>query len=256
MEPELLEASARHPGLPAPDATLAAFVAEKRAAAGDAPVDLDGLVVAHAAACGDQAAVAEIHALLAGLRPALRRTGADEQLLNELLADLPGELVTPREGAAPRILGYSGKGPLGAWLRVIAARALVERRRKIRPSVPIEEEVGGALARTHDPELELLKRTYKAQLERAFRDAFASLSAEERLLLIQHHKDGLNVDKLAALHGVHRATAARRVAAARDAFTREVRAVLARELAVGHETFDSIVRLVQSELSLHLSRYG
>lgn len=256
MDPALLEATSRHPGLPAPDAALSAFVAEKRQAAGDVALDLDGLVVAHAAARGAPAAVAEVQALLAGLRSGLRRTGADEQLIAELLAELPAELVSPRDGAAPRILGYSGKGPLGAWLRVVAARALVERRRKVRPSVPIEEEVGGALARTHDPELELLKRTYKAELERAFRDAFAALPSEERLLLVQHHKDGLSVDKLAALHGVHRATAARRVAAARETFTREVRAVLARELAVGNETFDSIVRLVQSELSLHLSRYG
>lgn len=62
--------------------------------------------------------------------------------------------------------------------------------------------------------------------------------SDHRPLLVQHHKDGLSVDQLAALYGVHRATAARRVAAARDAFSREVRTVLSRNLAVGGETFD------------------
>lgn len=169
---------------------------------------------------------------------ALRRTGATDALITELLSELPADLVGPRAQGEPRILGYSGKGPLGAWLRVVAVRSLVERRRRERTSTSLEDEVSESVIGANDPELELLKHTYKTELERALRTAFGALEPNARLLLVQHHKDGLSVDQLAALYGVHRATAARRVAAARDAFSREVRTVLSRNLAVGGETFD------------------
>jgi RNA polymerase sigma-70 factor, ECF subfamily len=239
----------------APEATLEAFLARRIAAAGGETLDQGGLALAFRASRGEPGAVEEVAKLLSGLRGALRRTGAQEAEVEELVAELPAELLAPREGALPRILGYSGKGALGAWLRVVAVRMLVERRRKQRPEGALEEEVGERVSDAHDPELELLRRTYRAELERAFKQAFGSLEPNARLLLVQHHVDGLGVDQLAALHGVHRATAARRVAAARDAFSEEVRAVLSRELAVGGETYESIVRLVRSDLSLHLSRY-
>lgn len=256
MSSPLHEASAKRPGLPAPDAALEAWVAGRAEAARGEPLDFDGLLVAFHASRGQPQAVSEIERLLDGLRPSLRRTGASDAQITSLVEDLPAELLSPRADAEPRVLGYSGRGPLGAWLRVIAVRALVERRRKERPTTALEDDLGEKAVLARDPELELLKRTYKTELERAFRVAFGALEPDARLLLVQHHKDGLNVDALAALHGIHRSTAARRVASARDAFSREVRAALTRELSVGGETFDSIVRLVQSELSLHLSRWS
>jgi RNA polymerase sigma-70 factor, ECF subfamily len=232
------------------------FLGERAAASPGETLDREGLSLAFRASRGEAPAVAEVVTLLAGLRGALRRTGASDAQIDELLAELPADLLGPREGADARILGYSGRGALGAWLRVVAVRALVERRRKERPMGSLEEELGERVSGAHDPELELLRRTYRAEIEGAFKRAFGALDASARLLLVQHHVDGLSVDQLAALHGVHRATAARRVAAAREAFSTEVRAVLSRELAVGAETYESIVRLVRSDLSLHLSRYG
>ncbi|MCW5807996.1 MAG: transcriptional regulator, partial [Deltaproteobacteria bacterium] len=111
------------------------------------------------------------------------------------------------------------------------------------------------LAAPDDPELALLRRTYAAEFRTAFAAAVSALAPEDRLLLRQHHVDGLGIDRLAALHGCHRATAARRVAAARTAVFETVRRRLLSNLRIGGQTFDSLLRLVQSELDLSIHRY-
>ena len=262
MKAALARARVAHPELPAPDAAFQALLALKGEALADGlqgdggagGLAVEDLFLAFRASQGHPAAVAAIRQRLSALRGALVRTGAPEQLIQDVLAELPGDLLSPRDGAEPRILGYSGKGPLAAWLRVVAVRAVVERRRSAARRED-DQEFAGRLVESYDPELGLLRKKYAAELQRALADSFGALSDEHRLVLRQHHCDGLSIDRLAALHGVHRATAARRVSAAREELLAGARSVLARELRIGEETFDSIVRLVRSEISIHLSRY-
>lgn len=249
------------PDLPSPDEAFVAAVEARAAHDGaGAPrleeLRVDDLFVVHHAVRGQARAVAHVTSLVAGLRAALRRTGASEQAIADLCAELPADLLAEREGLPPRILGYSGRGPLGAWIRVVAVRTIVERRRKDRREPRSAGEVGERAAATHDPELDLLRRRYADELTTAFAASFDRLDADERLLLQQHHVDGLSIDRLAVLHGVHRATAARRVAAARDALFEGVRDILRHELRIGDETFDSIVRLVKSEIEINLDRHA
>lgn len=255
MKEALARAAAAHPELPAPDAAFEQVIAS-RVDAGTplAELHVADLFLAFHASRGQPLAVAALGRLLEALRAPLRRTGADEQTVSDLLADLPTDLVAPREDVPPRLLGYSGKGPLGAWLRVVAVRTVVERRRSSGRK-DADEIVAERVVGAHDLELELLRRLYAAELQAAFAGAFARLDDGQRLLLRQHHVDGLGIDRIAALHGIHRATAARRAAAAREALLDAVRAILMEKLTIGAPTFDSIVRLVRSEISIHLSRY-
>lgn len=255
MNSVLAAALAAHPELPPPDAQFEAFVRERGEGPEPGGVEVGDLFVAYHAARGEAAAVAAVRVLLSGLRGALKKTGASEALVDEVLAELPADLVAPRAGAAPRIAGYSGRGPLGGWLRVVAVRAIVERRKR-EPRPAREVDTYAEAAALHDPELELLRRTYAEKIESALARAFGSLPEDQQLLLRQHHTDGLSIDRLAVMHGIHRATAARRVAAARESLAREVRGLLTRELRIGEQTFDSIFRLVKSEISVHLSRYA
>ncbi len=171
-----------------------------------------------------------------------------------MLADLPADLLSPRDGAAPRIDGFSGRGPLGAWLRVVAVRAVVERRRRL-GLAPEDDDVADLAAPSLDPELALLRRRYAAEFRAAFTAAIADLAAADRALLRQHHLDGVSLDFLARLHGLHRATVARRLAAIRAALFTAVRDRLLGELRIGGQTFDSILRLVQDELDWTIERY-
>jgi RNA polymerase sigma-70 factor, ECF subfamily len=70
--------------------------------------------------------------------------------------------------------------------------------------------------------------------------------------LRQHALDGLSIDRLAALHKVHRATAARWVEAARTAALEHTRLALGRRLRVGPDELESVMRLVRSQLDITL----
>ena len=99
-----------------------------------------------------------------------------------------------------------------------------------------------------------LRRTYAREFREAFAAAITELAPEDRALLRQHHIDGVGLDALALLHGVHRATAARRLAAARETIFLKVRRRLLHDLNVGNATVDSILRIVQSDLDLSIDR--
>lgn len=86
------------------------------------------------------------------------------------------------------------------------------------------------------------------------RAALASLSEELRALLRYSLLDGWNVDRIGALYGVHRATAARRVAVARDQLADAIRKDLSSRLSIPVDEVDSVVRLVQSRIDVSLSR--
>ena len=86
------------------------------------------------------------------------------------------------------------------------------------------------------------------------RTALAALPDQPRALLRYSVVDGWTVERIGALYGVHRTTAARRVAAAREELGSAIRAELAARLAISVGDVDSIVRLVQSRIDVSLER--
>jgi RNA polymerase sigma-70 factor, ECF subfamily len=243
------------PDLPSPDAAFVEALHDQVADAAELPLlHVGDLFLAHHVLRGEIRAVAAVRAMLDVLRAPLRRTGASDELIAEVLADLPADLVVRRATGEPMLAGYAGRGPLAGWLRVIAVRTLVERRRRTGASV--DDDLVAELATPElDPELAVLRRHYAGELKTAFLAALAALDPVDLLLLRQRYLDGLGIDRLAALHGIHRATAARRLAAARSDLSERVRRRLLDKLRVGGATLDSIIRLVGSELELSLDRY-
>jgi RNA polymerase sigma-70 factor (ECF subfamily) len=74
------------------------------------------------------------------------------------------------------------------------------------------------------------------------------------LLLKQHLIYRLTVDQLGALYHLHRATAARRLAKARQALLDGARASLARRLGVPAAELASAMELVASRLEVSIER--
>lgn len=249
------ELSRLWPELPPPDEVFDAWLQQRAGGSIEiAELHAADLFVVHHALRGHARAVAAIRGHLAQLRPVLRRTGAAASLIDELIDELPFELLEPRAGAQPRLAAYAGRGPLAGWLRVVAVRTLVDRRR--RGGVQLDDGVLEELAAAElGPELTMLRLRYRDELAAAVIAAVAALEPRQRLLLRQHYLDGLGIDQLAALHGIHRATAARRLAALREELAVAVRGRLVAKLGIGDGTLDSIVRLVGSELELGLDQY-
>ena len=76
----------------------------------------------------------------------------------------------------------------------------------------------------------------------------------ERNLLKQSVLFGATVDDLGALYKVHRATAARWIAAAREHLVEETRQRMIAHLRIGPAEYDSILELIHSQLDVSVSR--
>ena len=100
-----------------------------------------------------------------------------------------------------------------------------------------------------------LREVYRAELRASFEEATERLTDHERNLLRYAFVDELGVDALAAVYKIHRATAARRLSAARDSLGKHLREVLTERLRVTDTELGSIVRLVLSSVDLTVGRY-
>ena len=187
-----------------------------------------------------------VEAALAGMRAASGQVDEVKQLLREQL------FVGP--DGQPTLTGYSGRGALGGWLRVTAVRvALRVLRRDQQSASPSPDLIETLPASDRDPELEHLKIRYRLEFKEAFEAAVQQLGRRERSLLRYHHVDGLTVDEIGELYHVHRATAARWVAKARDAVLAGTRRELGARLRLQRGEYESIMRLIQSQLHVSLS---
>ncbi len=165
--------------------------------------------------------------------------------------------TTPGPEGRPRIATYTGQGFLQNWLRVTATRTFIDccRTHDEPPEVPIRSELVAVLPEPKgDPELALLKREHMTHFKASFAEAVAALDGADRLLLKQHLVERLTIDQLGALYHLHRASAARRIAKARDALLLATRIALARRLGVPPERLASVLELVASRLEASIER--
>jgi len=134
---------------------------------------------------------------------------------------------------------------------VIALRAAIDLRRRNPHAVedPPREQEDPATA---DPETGYLKDRYREAFNTAFRGAVAALGSEQRELLRLHFVDGLTLDQLAARMGVHRATVARRVGAAREAVADEAHRLLHAALGASESELASLAWVMRSQIDLSL----
>lgn len=164
-------------------------------------------------------------------------------------------LVAPPDGRAPRLASYSARGSLRSWVRVVATREAARvRPRARREIVGDDDDLAAVLAGEADPELRYLKRRYREEFKRAFQAALDALDHRLRLVIQQHALDGLGIDQLAAIHGVHRSTAARWIQAAHEAVLAGTQRELMQHLRLSESEMASVMRLIASQLDVSLSR--
>lgn len=252
--------AAAWPGVTVEAEPFAAYLTERAAGraegdpvAGLAALPVADLYLAHAVLTRRPGAVERFAAeVLPAVDAPLTHLGADPARRDEL-RQVVLEAVVVGGARGPALAGYAGRSDLRGWLRSVAVRIALKAWSRERPAEPIEdwEELAEQLA---DPALAVLRDRYQDDVAVAFRDAVAALTPRQRTLLRLHHLDGLTVDELARVYAVHRATAARWVAAARDALFEETRVRLHARVGLEDSTFVSVVRLVQSQLVASLRR--
>jgi RNA polymerase sigma-70 factor (ECF subfamily) len=190
--------------------------------------------------------------LLARVPHYLARLRADDRLCDDTRQALRARLLLAPAGTAPRITQYRGLGALDAWVRVAAVRAalnLLDAEKRRGGSELPDDQV---LPAGGDLELDYLRDRYRGTFAVALKRAVAELPANDRALLRFHFVDGLTPGHIGDIYGLHRTTAMRRIAAARQLLLEATRSYVMRELHMSPSECDSLVGLVGSNLPITL----
>lgn len=151
-------------------------------------------------------------------------------------------------GEAPVLGTYRGRGPLAAFVRTVVLRIAIELQRRERETP--DEHIEDVLANSHpDPELDYMRTQYASVLRDALRTAWLALAPHDRFVLGLQLHEKLDIDAIAKLYQVHRATAYRRASTARAALIALARDAIRKQLAVGETTVDSILRIVTTSVA-------
>jgi RNA polymerase sigma-70 factor (ECF subfamily) len=257
-------ARAAWPGVELPAEAFVEYLADRidpeaDAAAALARLCLPDLWLACACARGQPGSIAAFEqAFAAELRRAFTGGKARGLDADDLRQHLRERLFVERDGRCARIASYTGEGPLRAWVRVAATRLRIDSERRrwdLQTDLPSERGAGAlAAAADDDVELAYLKANVREAFARAFEAATAELSPRERNLLRLHVVHDVSGTALATMYGVHRATAKRWLASAREALMQRTREHLQAALGVDTMELRSAMDLARSRLELSLAR--
>ena len=208
-----------------------------------------------AAAAGNPAAIAAFERHLApDVRRALAKLRLGAAAEDELAQRVRHKLFVADPGSLPRILTYSGKGPLRAWLRALVVHeAMSEHRRRGRDAHETDSALGD-LATDDDPELAQIRARYAAPFREAFQCALTGLTPRERNVLRLVYTDGLSVEQVALMYGVHRVSVSRWLGQTRKDLFERTRASLRDRLHLDESELASLTRLCLSQIDVSLDR--
>jgi len=144
---------------------------------------------------------------LSALRIA-REDSAARDLADSLYAELYG--TTMRDGErVSKLASFTGRGSLEGWLRTVLAQEFVNRYRRTKREVSLDEESDDG-AQFAAPEPEPLPSA-DSRLESATDRALAELESEDRMVLAAYYLDGRTLAEIARMLGVHESTISRKV---------------------------------------------
>jgi RNA polymerase sigma-70 factor (ECF subfamily) len=206
-----------------------------------------------ACVAGDDRALATFDAKYLGQVPQLvAKVETNPAAVEEVKQRVRERLLVAKDGRI-RLGDYGGQGRLVSWLRVVAIRVALDMRTGNKEAA-LSDGAAERMLAADDPEMDYLRSRYADEFRAAFVTALGALPTRERNVLRLHLLDGLNVDRIGQLYDVHRATAARWLAHAREELFRHTRDTLRKELGLTQTEFASIVRLVRSELDVSICR--
>jgi RNA polymerase sigma-70 factor (ECF subfamily) len=210
------------------------------------------VAIASACACGDEAAIAELERLLARVPQFVAHIDGSPAFADETRQLLRERLLVPRPGRPPRIADYTGRGPLTAWLRIAAVRTAIDLRRRVPLAAPLS--TARLVAATGGPEEALAKAQGRRAGSGLLAEALAQLSGDDRKLLRLHHVDGLSIDDIAQVVGMHRATIARRLVRLRADLWQIVRKLSRVRLNLDSGACRSLIAAAESQLAGSVQR--
>ena len=220
---------------------------------------LEELTLARACAAGNERAwqdfISRFRQKLHGMALHITREAAHAaELADSLFADLYG--VNTRDGARnSKLVFYTGRGSLEGWLRTVMAQEFINRYRKQKRMVSLEEQteegVQFAVAESDPP------CTSDQRLESATDQALGELSAEDRFVLAAYYLDGRTLAEIARALGLHESSISRRLDRISGGLRKRILVCL-RERGMSHaqavEALEADVRDLQVDLRARLTQ--
>lgn len=249
---------AAHPQLTVDDVVVAAHLGRCDAPIDAPPADIhaEDLYVCAAALGGNQDAIRTLREngrpVLAGY---LRRIDPSPAFVDEVEDRLWDAVLVGTVDAAPKLISYAGRGPLAGWLGIVAQRiALSIRRHEASEQRAVDGAASEAQLVAADPELAFIKGHLRGPFQRAIARALEALDDRERMVYRMHIIDGVSLDRIGKTYGVSQSTISRWMAGARDSIAADAKRLLHEELRASPADYESMSRLLASQLDLSVSR--
>ena len=220
---------------------------------------LDELALARACAAGSERAwqdfISRYRNKLYAMALHITRDGANAaDLADSLFADLYG--VNTRDGIRhSKLVSYTARGSLEGWLRTVMAQEFINRYRKQKKVVSLEEqeEAGAQFVAANPPQ----PIASDARLEAATDEALGELSAEDRYVLAAYHLDGRTLAEIARVLGLHESSISRRLDRVTTTLRKRILACL-RDRGMSHaqakEALETDVRDIALDLRARLAQ--
>ena len=174
---------------------------------------IEDLALAHACAEGNEKAwevfLARFRVKLYDTARQITRDDANgRELADSIYAELYG--LTERDGERiSKLTFYTGRGSLEGWLRTVMAQEWINRYRKKKHEVSLEEETGaGAQFAAQQSDADT---TVQSPVVAATDAALAALPAEDRFVLASYYVDERTLAEIARTLRVHESTISRKI---------------------------------------------
>jgi len=183
-----------------------------------------------------------------------REDSAARELADSLYADLYG--TSTREGQRiSKLASYTGRGSLEGWLRTVLAQEYVNRYRRTKRLVSLDEESEeGIQFRAPEPDP---VPAADPRLAQAVDEALAALSAEDRTVLSAYYLDDRTLADIARILGVHESTISRKLDKLAKALRKQILAALGRRgmsRRQAEEALEADVRDLQLDIRRSLAQ--
>lgn len=213
------------------------------------------LFLACAALSGDHKAISKLRRLsLLPMRSYLRRVALPPSTLDDVAQELWNVLLAGGADRVPRLARYSGTGSLRSFIGITARRlALMRCRRESVAARAAARAAAEVNALVDDIELGFIKTQYRGEFRRSIEDALRGLDDRLRMVLRMRVVEDLTVEGIARTYGVAQSTVSRWLDKAREQVVSETRRLVCERLVLSGGEFDSLWRVVVSQLEVSVS---
>jgi RNA polymerase sigma-70 factor (ECF subfamily) len=183
-----------------------------------------------------------------------KESSAARELADSIYAELYG--TATRDGQrSSKLTSYTGRGSLEGWLRTVMLQEHVNRYRRQRRLVSLDEETeeGFQFAAT-EPEATI---TVDPRVEAATDEVLAVLSAEDRFVLASYFLDERTLAEIARTLGVHESTISRKLDKLAKSLRKQILASLGRRgmsRRQAQEALEIDVRDLRVNIRSHLAQ--